>query len=76
MQEEVKKAPRSYTYIMGEGILRMMGKIASRELKLLAAMNNHQGILVNSGDYLNVPPNIGGNLTKVRSNDRSDTIGL
>ena len=53
MQEEIKKAPRSYTYIMGEGILRMMGKIASRELKLLAAMNNSQGVEVKVGDQYN-----------------------
>ena len=50
MVEEVKEQRRSYTYIVGEGILRMMGKIASRELKLLAAKDNYRVIEVDSGD--------------------------
>ena len=54
----------------------MMGKIASRELKLLAAMNNSQGVEVKVGDQYNEQHNVGGKLTKERASGDIIPFGL
>lgn len=76
MQEEVKEAPRSLSYIIGEGILRMMGKIASRDLRQQAAKDQCQHLEACRGGSLNVSPHIGGKLTKVRVHDNISGTGI